>query len=183
MKYLVILLVFLVSCTTSIYRVFNKHEGVDPKAQQYVDEMVNNGKGKITKKMVKNISVAFVDKMFLAETAGVCWWTLNGNEIEIENRHWRTRSDIGKMSLIYHEMGHCLCNRLHAVEVYPGHWYSGIVNGLGKLLDSLGMIEHIGFFESTGCPASLMYPAVISDYCLVVHYKEYMDEFYSKCDL
>lgn len=182
MKKLLLIVILIASCA-SIYRPFNQHQNIDPSFSSYVDEIIRGSKGKIVRQDFRHITMAFVDEIgFDYGNIGVCWWTLTGGEIEIDRNAWAGKSEMARMSLIYHEVGHCLCNRMHTFTITRNSWYKNTLNALGDFLEAIGWAEKIGQFEGSSCPNSLMYASHISDSCLFLYYKEYMEEFYNKCN-
>lgn len=49
--------------------------------------------------------------------SGAC--DLNRNEITISRSHWSGLTELTKQNLVFHEMGHCILDRLHENQVLP----------------------------------------------------------------
>jgi hypothetical protein len=82
------------------------------------------------------------------EYAGICQQWSNGYaEILISSPYWQYASEREKISLVFHELGHCHQHRAHT-NTYLG--------------DS--------------CPVSLMDPYTVSQWCLDEHWDYYIDE-------
>ena len=89
-----------------------------------------------------------------AGIAGTCYRTrMNGVTIQayikIDKEYWPKMSEIQKVNLIFHELGHCVLNRGHVES------------------DSVRL-----------CPTSFMHDSVMSTSCLKDHYDEYIKEMF-----
>lgn len=181
-----ILIVCLLLNSCTIIRFKPKYEGINPEIKPYVEEFVHASKGKITKSHIENLSMELVNMRsdnYFKRSVGICWWTLNGNrEIEINSSSWRWRTDKSRMSLIFHELGHCVYHRVHSMDIpSPTKWYENLWNFInGKLVD-IGFFENYEYYED-GCPKSLMYPTTIYDRCVELHYNDYVEEMFKSCD-
>lgn len=182
--YIVIICLLLSSCT--LIRVKPKHKGINPELESYVEEFIYASNGKITEEHLNHLSMEITDvrtSKYFAYSAGVCWWTLSGHrEIELNWGSWIWRSDKGRMSLVFHELGHCLCHRLHSMSIhYPTEWYEKLWNSINNGLQTIGVFESYEFYPD-GCPQSLMYPQVVPDYCIELHYNDYVKEMFANCE-
>lgn len=87
--------------------------------------------------------------------AGVChYFRVGGGPIrwgyiEIDKEYWITMSELQKINLVFHELGHCVLGRDH---------YNG---------NSVNM-----------CPDSFMFERVISHQCLFDNYNKYLKEMF-----
>ncbi len=70
-------------------------------------------------------------------------------EVRIKKSYWLNHSNTLRKVLILHELGHCDLNEDHRDE--PSYW-------------------------DTGCPASIMHPYIMQDYCFVSHEHYYISE-------
>lgn len=68
-------------------------------------------------------------------------------QIAIDPTYWQSASEADRKNVIWHELGHCLFNRLH--------------NRLTL---------------SDGCPKSIMNPYTFGDPCMTRHFAEYVQE-------
>lgn len=177
MRTLIFLLVFFFSFSApSAVQFFPK---IEPKFQYEVIEFINDSQGKVTVKIVnplsmKEASLAWSDPKSDERTIGLCWWLpLGPNRVEIDKLFWEYGSSVSKKALIYHELGHCVCNRDH-VPPNSAKW-------LTDFLDSL-QIRHVRAVElPDGCPKSLMNPVMPDDACLQRHWGLYKDELFKTC--
>ena len=88
-------------------------------------------------------------------TAGVCHYFRMGEGpirwgyIEIDEPNWKLMSQNQKVNLIFHELGHCVLGRDHTPK---------------------NSVE--------ACPSSFMDDTILSNYCLELHYKDYLHEMF-----
>lgn len=69
--------------------------------------------------------------------------------IVIDKTHWKRLSYKVRQLLLYHELAHCLLNKKHDER-----------------------------FRLDGCPLSIMYPTILSEYCAEEHYADYLLELF-----
>lgn len=104
---------------------------------------------------------------------GVCLNVgLTSTSIRIDRDFWKTRSFIEQQGLIYHELGHCVCNLKHVVS--NGSWIDNILNIFDKQKEDV-------VFLNDGCPNSLMYPYTLSKRCLDANWYYYLFDLKKKC--
>jgi len=106
---------------------------------------------------------------------GLCHYRgSRGNLIEIDKTYWTESSDVERWSLMFHELGHCICYRPHPPT--DNLW---AVN----LLDFLGVnhVRGMGPTMPDGCPQTLMNPTVVSDLCIQRHKAAYVKEIFQGC--
>ena len=176
--------VFFLLFSSASFAQESKAPLVDPAFKNYREEFINLSGGLITPDNIAQISIHF-KKLEYSEkgegTIGLCYWGFNAfgkggtpPRIEIDPSYWEFHSEIQKRALIFHEIGHCGCQREHPnVEV----------NWLVKLLDK-AHISHrryaINYFEDT-CPRTIMHPYDLSSACLTRHKKYYDEEMFKHC--
>ncbi len=101
---------------------------------------------------VSHVPIGFAD---LGEKiAGVCYRTVIDGKIlysyiEINREYWPTISELQKINLIFHELGHCALNRDHVES------------------DSVRI-----------CPISFMHYQIMSTDCLFNNYDLYLEEMF-----
>lgn len=108
---------------------------------------------------------------------GLCTYGKKFREIDVDLKYWNESTWTTKRTLIYHEMTHCFCGRLHtfkngildefypdAEDIKPGPFY---------------MIQP-GYLAD-GCPMSIMYPYVLGDDCVKSHWDLYDNEMFEGC--
>lgn len=102
---------------------------------------------------VNNLTIGFGETKWLGEdTIGICetgWFT--DPKITILHSYWDEASDIGRMLLMYHELGHCLLDRDHNYSLYLNH-----------------------------DPVSIMFPYILSDVIYKRHTNEYIKELFNE---
>lgn len=106
-------------------------------------------------------------------TIGLCWWFPTGDlRIEIDKTYWKTSDFDEKKFLIYHELEHCIRNRLHTDKK---HEIKDIFDFFEKIGYYIGIFVKKGFLLD-GCPASLMSYSAMGSTCRNKHYLHYINE-------
>lgn len=137
----------------------------DPEFAPYVEEFVELTNNKLITQKIKYIDMEFVDMKdemvdgkVEAAPAAVCHSTVYsstekiGKKITFNKNYWNTYSERQKTALVFHELGHCILGKLH----------------------------NDTFIPRSGCPKSLMFPAIIGNKCLQMHWKYYTDELFGE---
>lgn len=180
MKKILILavLIFCKSCASDAIRISPKTKGIDPEFKDYIKSYeyiikYKNKKYTIYKNRINKLSMNFAD---LEDSAiGRCYWLLNGEyEIEIDKAWWNSSGQLSKQFLAYHELEHCIRQRMHT---HPKSSNISFLEFLEVLAQKLGLVERSGFFKD-GCPDSIMYPYDNGEYCAYLHYEDYIEEIY-----
>ena|ERR1700677_1881457 len=119
-------------------------------------------------------------KLRKGSIVGLCTYGNYFREIDINQEYWDQSSWESKRTLIYHEMTHCMCGRQHTWRggVYPE---DGPDNELRFRENRLKFYELPKGFLPDQCPASIMYPYVVSDECAIKHWSFYEDEMFDDC--
>lgn len=160
-------------------KIVPEYNGIDDRAKSYYDEYVSlaNLNGIY---FMNKITIGFKD-INEGPVIGLC--TRNGvmgfREIDIDIGYWNRVNARQKMSLMYHELSHCMCGRFH--DFGPNKFYPE-PNKDPLLANKKDPIEESndGFFED-GCPVSLMLPEDISPDCTTLHYPHYVKEMFDRC--
>lgn len=63
-----------------------------------------------------------------ADEAGTCYSGFDGRHIEINEQIWNDYDDTYRKLLIYHELGHCLLNRVHDQKLRENRYPESIMN-------------------------------------------------------
>lgn len=164
------LLIFLilVTCNTLLFKVNwrPKFKDVDPKVQTYADQWLEsselygiNFNHKVT------IGFANINR---PNVVAECEYGLGFREITIDSTYWKDMDETNRSMTLWHEMGHCYCNEGH--QFGKDH----------KKYNEDGVNPKDGFF-SDSCPKSFMYPYVMYEGCLYIHFSEYMDDIFQNC--
>lgn len=180
------LLIFISSCAKPPIRrtkVTPDHstEISDPQIKVIVDEFMDLSK-RNNVKFKNKVSVGFA-KINDGNVIGTCSYRMTFREIDLDIDFWKNASWISKTSLVYHELAHCYCNRDHDFgkgTLYPDDSLKYLFQSWFKK-STFNLYRPEGFFED-GCPLSIMYPKLIEDYCFRVHYNEYTEEMFNRCD-
>lgn len=91
------------------------------------------------------ITIEFVDALQSANQMGICW--IGQGHIQISRYYWKRITNTTKNNLIFHELGHCLFNRIHLEEEF-----------------------------ADGCPISIMSANIVSDDCFNKHMIDMINE-------
>lgn len=174
---LILILIFLTSCSSEVVRVHPNQAGVDPLFNPYIQNYsdilnLKNKKYKyIYDQRIKKLSVNFAN--LNGSTIGRCHWLLNGEfEIEIDKEYWYRAGFLSRQFLIYHELEHCIRFRLHTHEdLYKQNVWQYIEH----LAQLMGLIPKKGYFKD-GCPNSIMHPSDAGEWCHYEHYDSYIKE-------
>lgn len=148
-----------------------EYHGVDPKALPYVNEFLSLAKERGLK--FDNLVTVGFKLLNRDRVVGICNYASNFREIDLDSKYWETLSSMEKTVLVYHELGHCYCDRDHDFgkdKKYGDTKHSRREDG-----------EKEGYYQDD-CPLSLMHPVVIDDECFMAHYGEYVQELFDRCD-
>jgi hypothetical protein len=162
-------LLFLLSKCSSTNKIKPEYNGVDSELIKYVKEYKELAKMRdIT--FNHNVTIGF--KKLDGDTVGITWYGLGWREIDIDKYFWKYSTPMEKECLIFHELDHAYCDRSHDFgngTPYPEYaiWKDGKEPQIGRYND--------------GCPLSIMFPAILGDNCMLVHYNEYLTELFNRC--
>ena len=150
---------------------------VDKVFQRYVSGFLEDSGGLLHNNDFEKLSIKFKDLEFSkgGETIGQCTWSIFSHgplDIVVDTTYWDQAGDLSRWALIYHELGHCVCNRRHTVE-------EEIL--LVKILDALGIRHRRHNLLPGKCPRSVMTPHVPSAACLNVYRARYVEEMFLHC--
>jgi len=182
----ILALLFLISCAKPPIRrtkVFPDHstEISDPQIKAIVDEFMDLSKRNKVKFNSK-VSVGFT-KINDGNVIGTCSYRMTFREIDLDIDFWKNATFIQKTSLLYHELAHCYCDRDHDFgdgTLYPDDSFKYILQSWFQK-STFNIYRPEGYYED-GCPTSIMYPKLIEDYCFRVHYNEYVNEMFNRCE-
>lgn len=153
----------------------------DPQIKAIVNEFMDLSK-RNNIKFKNNVSIGFT-KINDGNVIGTCSYRMTFREIDIDIEYWKTATWISKTALVYHELAHCYCNRDHDFgdgTLYPDDSLAYLFQSWFKK-STFNLYRPEGYFEDN-CPMSIMYPKIIDDYCFRVHYNEYVEEMFNRCD-
>lgn len=87
-------------------------------------------------------------------TVGICFYA--SNVVYIDPTYWyeKTTTELQKVALIHHELGHCFCE-----------------------------LGHDNKMRRDGCPSSLMASNVTSDVCIKRHWFDYIKKLKTRCKI
>ncbi len=159
------LLTFLMSCCTfnlSQRRLTPEYKGVDPEIAPYVNEYMDLAKI-MGIKFKNKVTVGFKD-INNGNIIGECEYGLGFREIDVDRTYWNRSTTTSKMTLLIHELSHCYCGRTH--DYGPSKEYKNTWEGR---------------FDDN-CPKSVMYPKILPDGCVDLHYEEYILEAFDRCN-
>lgn len=96
-------------------------------------------------------------------------------EIDVDSKFWNFATETQKTLLIWHELTHAYCDRGH--DYGKDKEYGDDVKKAMKRQKDGGP----GFYQDH-CPKSLMFPAIIPEYCFKLYYFRYIDDMFENCD-
>ena len=166
----------LVSCAINLgVKLTPDYKEVDPKLAPYADNWLYLAKsnGLIFN---KNITMGFKD-IDRGLVIGQCREEIGFREIDIDKKYWEFSSEISRASLVYHELSHCACGRHH--DYYIADKVKEYGDDAKEAIKDPSKKD--GFFDD-GCPKSVMFPQILSDECVMFHYKHYQKEMFEHCD-
>lgn len=168
-----VLLGLLLGCTTTCWvgEWPTRINGIDPVAAPYANEWLSLAKMyglKINDKI--DLGIQGINKYPIV---GECFRNILFTKIIIDEDYWYSSDSIKKTLVVFHEMGHCYCNR--------DHDYSGNIS-YGEDESSRKDPQKIAAFYQDNCPKSIMYPFILQTECYLNHYSEYIDELFKNCE-
>jgi hypothetical protein len=155
-------------------RLEPRYKGVDPQVASYVNEWLNIAKEHGFKfDKIVTVGMMTIDR---PSVVAQCNYGDKFREIDVDPTYWAQFKSITRMAMIFHELGHCYCDRSH--DYVFGNHLKGYGNDESSRKDPK---KKDGFF-SDGCPISFMFPTVAEDSCTLSHYSEYVDELFKACE-
>jgi hypothetical protein len=171
---------FLMSCgILKIAKIKPEYTGVDPQLQSYVNEFIELAKIHDIR-FYNKVTVGF-KKVNEGNIIGVCHYGAFFREVDIDMDFWQNANEMDRLSLIFHELTHCYCERRHDFgknDVYPKNRlerYKAYWRHLMYGDKSYGYLKD-------GCPKSLMHPSLLDARCMYAHYDVYVAEMFERCD-
>ena len=115
-----LLLIFLSGC--GFYSIPSAY--IDPEFQVYIDKYKQDKLFYLNTTKIRRITITFKE---MTDLDGECRIVTFGNliykkgivsyrKISIDPDNWNRSSDIDRMLLVYHELGHCDLNLMHSAE-------------------------------------------------------------------
>lgn len=170
---LVLFAVLCFACSSISHTLIPTHHGVEDDLKVYVKDYKDLAN--INHITFKNIVVMGFSDIDQGDIIGLCTYGLAFHQIDIDMRYWHSATETSRMSLMYHELTHCYCNRGH--DWAKGKEYPS------KSEDRLRaqLSENQGYYND-GCPTTLMHPILVGDSCTLIHYNDYVKEMFDRCD-
>jgi hypothetical protein len=140
----------------------------------------SNGRVSITD-LKDNVYIRFTNYPKGSNIIGTCYYKYYGKNYITINIEWWNRlstAHLEKLTLIFHELGHCYLYRKHT-EIYKEEDIDGFWSWLDNILFEMGLYIPKGYLED-GCPYSMMHPYSIGYWCMNRHYKHYMKELFEE---
>lgn len=160
-----------ISCQTET--ISNKSPKIDPVFEPYIEDFIVMSSGKINRSDFDKLNMEFVAG-FDGRIVGLCRTRpFHGPEITIDAEYFKYAPSERKKILVFHELGHCICNRGH------DNRYGKYENLLGNKIEYVSLDK--GYFPDT-CPISLMHPDILTDLCISKHKSEYIKELFENCN-
>lgn len=127
----------------------------------------------------KPLSVRFT-KIDDGGVVGSCWMAKDFREIDIDTEYFYKLEEGTREELIFHELTHCLCNRLH--DYGNGEEYTPIsLEFMDDFFLKYMKVPKPGRYKDGFCPTSIMFPHVLWDRCVREHQQEYYKEMFNRC--
>lgn len=162
--YLCVLSLTLLWSVLSGDRITPDYKGVDPEGQPYIDEFKDVAK-KHGLTFKHQVTMGFTDIKFNF-VVGICHYGMGFREIDVDRNYWNICSPLEKKVLLFHELVHCYCTRLHDYGKNLDYDENDYTKGYGK----------------DGCPISIMAPNLPTQECIKKHYEWYMLEMWDRCN-
>ena len=155
--------------------VFVLNHKTDEEFKPYIDEFSHIIKTSPFVNKIKHVSIIFSDLNPNQETQtlGVCYNMMRKDTfIKIDRPSWYKYGPLSQQALVFHELGHCICNIPHTTP------NDSIID---KILDGILIKKREVIYLSDGCASSLMYPYAIGSRCLERHWNYYIKDLQEKC--
>jgi hypothetical protein len=158
-------------CSTTPSSIDNDEHNVE--FSKYLESFKKDMGSRVKTSDLKKTSIRFGN--LKSPEVGLCAYIpiWGHSVITIDRNTWLKYSELERMDLIYHELGHCVCGLGHGWEfgAYPEARLENIITSYS--CDD-------GFFED-GCPMSLMYPYIMNKDCTKKHWADYTKDLYNRC--
>lgn len=159
----------------------------DPEFSDYIEDFILRSKDLISHRDFEHINISFKPQEYSSDAKGkdtvvigMCFWNWGilgaKNRIEIDPAYWKQAGPFEKWNLIFHEMGHCVCNRVHPDLKEDAGWFVRWLSGVG--VQTVHSQDH---YLHDGCPATIMHPYNISNECVHDHQRYYVEELFAEC--
>lgn len=182
MKKILTILMFIFTLNVFGCATPKKYE-TDRTFTSYLEEFVMESKKLITMdELNKKVIVEFHEYPKHSTTLGTCHINfIVKNTIWISKEWWNRAytSEYDKMSVIFHELGHCVLYRYHTIEPEESINGDSFYKWIERIMFKLGLYTPKGYLKD-GCPASIMHPYHFGELCLIAHYDYYMNELFGR---
>jgi hypothetical protein len=152
-------------------KIAPEYKGVDPKAQPYIKEFKELAKMQGIE-FKHEVTVGF--KKLPGDTIGLTSYGPfdSFREIDLDPDWFNSSTELSRLSLVLHESDHAFCDRGH-------DWGNGVK--YPEYSDWKGREPIEGHYPDH-CALSLMYPVIVDDFCMLMHFTEYSQELFNRCD-
>jgi hypothetical protein len=173
----------LMACSTAFdaYRsTYRQFDGIDPRLSGYLDSFMIRYGHLVDPKTAEGLTMGISVVGFTNTNAvGRCYYSKlpdGGREISISYWDFSWYSESQREELVFHELGHCLCNLDHTHK-------GGTYREPDKEYPSNNLEEwpKLGYLPD-GCPASTMYPRVMGSDCYEKHRELYLQDILNRCN-
>lgn len=153
-----------------------EYHGVDPEVQPVLDQFLRiSSENNIVFNNRVTIGLKNINE---GGAVGICNYGKGWREIDVDRSYWESASEATQYALLFHELTHCYCGRDH--DFADGKPYKTVKEL--KEENQNGEKHSGGGFYKDNCPTSLMYPIVVDDECLLLHYDDYKKEMLERCE-
>jgi hypothetical protein len=154
---------------------------INPLYHDYVWDFIYRSHGKVTFLDFQHIILEPATLEYSEKHEGIIgmchWGFMTRNRIEIDSLFFETHSSIKQWELLFHELGHCICNRPHPDLAITEHWIVGVLNKIG-----INHVRWSSLYLHDGCPSTIMYPYDLTEQCLKAHQEYYVQEMFEHCN-
>lgn len=152
---------------------------IDSPFRKYAQDFVKRSHGTVRNRDLANTAISFHEQEFSMELGGVigmCYYNFGGpTRIEIDPRWWSRADEKERWALIYHELGHCVCNLDHPEIV--DSWFINWLHRQG--VKTVHQIPDPYLVD--GCERTLMHPYILNSSCVAKHEAYYRTELFMRC--
>lgn len=178
--------VLLVSCAVHSRKIPDNERPVfsnkiaDPEVKIIVDEYIRlSNENNVQFTDIVDIGFTKIDSNTII---GICSISNGIRKIYLDSQYWAEASWQSKVTLLFHELGHCYCGRPHDFgdgKMYPDNTLIAILQEY-MARELYTPLRPKGYMDD-GCPESIMHPTILTNTCFSEHYKYYTKEMFARC--
>jgi hypothetical protein len=164
-----------VGCSEITIKTMPEFYGTDYRADKLLSDFMSlSTENHVT--FTHKVSIGF-KRIDQGPVVGLCHDGLYFREITLDTDFWINTTQLGKIALFFHEAAHCYCGRDHDYNGIP--YPESESERFGEYIKGI-FSKRPGYYPD-GCPLSLMFPSVVPDECVRLHYNDYTKEMFQNC--